>query len=54
MNTVMKYLNQFFTWWAGITRLPVSKYKIGEKEFSVNWPIVSFVVLIRILMLIIL
>ena len=54
MSTILKYLNQFFTWWANVTKLPTTKYVVAGKEFVVNWPIVSFVVLIWVLMFILL
>jgi len=50
MAFLMKYVGGFFTWWANVTRLPTLKYSWLGKEFSVNWSIVTFVVVLWILM----
>jgi hypothetical protein len=48
MAFLQKYIGGFFSWWEKASRLPTIKYVWLGKEFSVNWSIVTFVVIIWI------
>ena len=47
MTFLHKYIGGFFTWWQKLTKLPTIKY---SDNLSVNWAMVTFVVLIWIAM----
>jgi len=46
MAFLHKYIGGFFTWWANLTKLPTKTYG----NISVNWPIVSFGLLVMLAM----
>jgi len=43
-------IEKFFAWIEAVTGLTYKKYKVGNYEFGVQWPIVAFVVFIWIAM----
>ena len=47
MAFLMKYVGGFFTWWQKIVPLPTVTYR---EKFSVNWSMVSFMLLVWIAM----
>lgn len=46
MAKMMLWMGAFFDWVADKTGLETVRYEWLGKEFSVNWPIVAFVILI--------